>query len=272
MIPKEIVEIWKEHAPWRSFEKIEQDLIISRALIELYNNPIIKSKLAFKGGTALNKLYFNPPARYSEDIDLVQIKSEPIGETLDAIRECLDHWLGKPKWKLTKYSAKFFYTFDSLEKNPIKLKIEINIAEHFQVNQLQFKPFEMKTEWFSGKAEIVTYELNELMGTKLKALYQRNKGRDLFDMWLVLTRKLIDVKEVIKIFDRYCRHNEQIVTRAMFEESIFKKLQNKEFTTDMSSLLAEEVNWNFEKGLQLVQEEIITKIPGNPWKCNAIKV
>ncbi|MCP3658769.1 MAG: nucleotidyl transferase AbiEii/AbiGii toxin family protein, partial [Bacteroidetes bacterium] len=107
MIPENIVRDWKKFAPWKTSEKVEQDLIISRALIDLYNNPIIKSKLAFKGGTALNKLYFNPPARYSEDIDLVQIKSEPIGETLKAIRESLDHWLGKPKWKLTKYSAKF---------------------------------------------------------------------------------------------------------------------------------------------------------------------
>ncbi|GAI78971.1 unnamed protein product [marine sediment metagenome] len=91
-------------------------------------------------------------------------------------------------------------------------------------------------------------------------------------MWLVLTRNLIDIKKVIKIFDRYCRHNDQIVTRAIFEESMFKKLQNKEFTTDMSLLLAEEVDWDFQKGLDLVQKEIITKIPGNPWKCNAEKV
>ena len=53
--------------------------------------------LAFRGGTALNKLFFNPPTRYSEDIDPVQTIAEPIGLTLDTIREVLDTWLGEPK-------------------------------------------------------------------------------------------------------------------------------------------------------------------------------
>jgi predicted nucleotidyltransferase component of viral defense system len=99
MIPENYIEQWRPEAPWQTLAMIEQDLIISRALVELFNQPLVQSSLVFRGGTALNKLYIQPPARYSEDIDLVQIRAEPIGEVLNAIRKGLDHWLGEPKRK-----------------------------------------------------------------------------------------------------------------------------------------------------------------------------
>src|SRR3990167_10689565 len=113
MIPNIYIEQWSSVAPWQSLSMIEQDLIISRALVALFNNSNVREFLVFRGGTALNKLYITPPARYSEDIDLVQIKSEPIGKTLDTIREVLDPWLGDPQRKLTERSAKLVYRYVS---------------------------------------------------------------------------------------------------------------------------------------------------------------
>src|SRR5467141_2772011 len=59
----------------------------------------LASHLAFRGGTALHKLFLNPAKRYSEDIDLVQLKSEPIGPILTALHQTLDVWLGEPRRK-----------------------------------------------------------------------------------------------------------------------------------------------------------------------------
>src|SRR3990167_10993406 len=137
MIPEIFIEQWRSHAAWKTLAMIEQDLIISRALIDLYNNQKIQSSLVFRGGTALNKLFIQPPARYSEDIDLVQIKSEPIGEILNAIRKGLDEWLGEPKRKLTERSAKLIYRYPSVDGASAKLKIEINTTEHFHVHPLK---------------------------------------------------------------------------------------------------------------------------------------
>ncbi len=83
MIPEIFIEQWKQHAPWRTLAQIEQDLIISRALVELYRDLYIRETLVFRGGAALNKLFIKPPARYSEDIDFVQKRAEPIGKTID---------------------------------------------------------------------------------------------------------------------------------------------------------------------------------------------
>lgn len=87
MIPRPYIAKWQEHAPWREFSQVEQDLIISRALVEIFSDEFLRENLAFRGGTALHKLYLNPASRYSEDIDLVQIKAGPIKPIMERIGE-----------------------------------------------------------------------------------------------------------------------------------------------------------------------------------------
>ena len=78
MIPAMNIVAWSKNAPWAEQRQIEQDLIISRALVELFNDPFLAEQLRFRGGTALNKLHFPKPLRYSEDIDLVKTAEGPL--------------------------------------------------------------------------------------------------------------------------------------------------------------------------------------------------
>lgn len=245
---------------------VEQDLVISHALICLYQNSKIKSSLAFRGGTALNKLYIRPPARYSEDIDLVQIESAPIGETVKAIRSVLDVWLGAPKSKLTRRNARLFYYFPSVGNIPQRLKIEINTTEHFHINPLKLVKLQVNSSWVNEEAEILTYELDELMATKLCALYQRNKGRDLFDLWLVSNHELIDIKNIITIFEKFCKKTGSHITRALFEQNLSQKYDRPDFRADIIPLLNPMVKWNFDDGFKMVMEKFVKRIAGEPWK------
>jgi hypothetical protein len=68
MIPKAYIDAWRSIAPWTESSQIEQDLVISRAIVEIFSNDFLKENLAFRGGTAIHKLYLHPQARYSEDI------------------------------------------------------------------------------------------------------------------------------------------------------------------------------------------------------------
>ena len=79
MIPRDYITQWRAQAPWNEDFQVEQDLVISRALVEIFSDPVLAGALAFRGGTALYKLYLTPPARYSEDIDLVQVEPGPAG-------------------------------------------------------------------------------------------------------------------------------------------------------------------------------------------------
>ena len=99
MIPRALITAWRARAPWSTDAQVEQDLVICRALVELFSHELLARELAFRGGTALHKLHFSSSGRYSEDIDLVQLNAGPIGPVMDAVRAALDPWLGKPQWK-----------------------------------------------------------------------------------------------------------------------------------------------------------------------------
>lgn len=256
MIPQNFLEQWP--APWQTLDMIEQDLIISRALVTLYNSEFIQRSLAFRGGTALNKLYLSPAARYSEDIDLVQIHAEPIGETIKVIRSGLDHWLGSPKGKLTQRSAKLLYTFPSIGGFNARLKIEINTTEHFHINPLKNIEHFVENPWFKGKADLLTYELEELMATKLCALYQRLKGRDLFDLWMMSDR--LDVDKTIHIFKKFCTKTGAKITRKLFLNNLQEKFSRNEFRTDILPLLSPSTPWRFEEAYQLVVDTFLKRL------------
>ncbi len=261
MIPNIFIQNWSNHVKWQTPAQIEQDLIISRALVDLYNDPHIKGALVFRGGTALNKLFINPPSRYSEDIDFVQKNAGPIGQTINAIRDVLKPWLGDPKWKITQRSAKLIYKYESINKSASKLKIEINTTEHFQVLPLKRVPFSMDSDWFKGAADIITYEMDELMATKLRALYQRRKGRDLFDIWYVATNELINLNRVFDIFAKYCAYNGMKISREEFIKNLEQKKDNRDFHVDMSLLLPSKLHWNFDEAYQFVVDNVISRLP-----------
>ena len=261
MIPEIFIEQWRNVAKWQTPAQVEQDLIISRVLVELYRDPHIQESLVFRGGTALNKLFLKSPARYSEDIDLVQKNPRPIGQTIDSIRELLKPWLGDPKRKLTQCSIKLIYKYESINKLPAKLKIEINTTEHFLVLPLKKVRFSVDSEWFDDASNITTYQIDELIATKLRALYQRRKGRDLFDLWYVTKQKLIRLDRVFDIFTRYCMNGGINISSEEFIKNLALKKSRPDFQADMNALLPPTLNWNFEEAYQFVVDKIISKLP-----------
>lgn len=241
MIPRDYVTEWRAEVPWIQDIQVEQDLIICRALVELFSNPILAKTLAFRGGTALYKLYIKPPARYSEDIDLVQMTAEPAGPVMEAIRSVLDPWLRTPRWKQTAGRLTFVYRFESEDAPPIamRLKVETNTREHFAVHGFKKIPFSVSSRWFEGKCEISTYELDELLGTKMRALYQRKKSRDLFDLATALEVTDVEPKRIVKTFLAYMKHGGHAINRKLYAQNIEEKHSDPIFTADISSLLAQ---------------------------------
>ena len=166
---------------------IEQDLIVCRALVSIYGDAFLSGYLAFRGDTALGKLCLKPQPRHSEDINLVQVQAETIKETIDYLRDA-QAWLDKPVVKQKKHNNTLVFKVQptDMDAGEIHLKVEINCKEHFCVFPMVRVPFAVDSSWFKGACEVLTYELAELTGTKLRAVYQRRKGRDLFDLWKIL--------------------------------------------------------------------------------------
>jgi predicted nucleotidyltransferase component of viral defense system len=259
LIPRADIVAWRAQAPWISDAQVEQDLLISRALVALFANRVVAENLALRGGTALHKLFLRPASRYSEDIDLVQTKPTAIGPTLDAIREVLDGFLGKPSRKQKQNSVTLTYRVDSEVPPivPLRLKVEISTREHFTVLGFHQHPFAVKSRWFSGTCTITTYQLNELLGTKLRALYQRRKGRDLFDLWLGLTCEKANPHVVVQAFQKHIAAMGLAVSQDEFRKNLALKMKNKSFLGDIESLLRPEIIYDAEQAHQLIQTALV---------------
>lgn len=263
MIPRRYIEEWKEFAPWPENSQVEQDLVIERALVEIFSDQFLNENLAFRGGTALHKLFLKPQARYSEDIDLVQIKTGPIKPILVRLRECLVFLGTKRNITTSIHNNTVEYRFET-EIAPIikmRLKIEINCREHFTVLGLQQVPFKVQNGWFNGECMINTYFIEELLGTKLRALYQRRKGRDLFDLDLALTQLDIDISKLIQCYKEYINFSDgSSPTSKMFVANMLEKMSDDEFRNDIFTILRPEIEYDNDLAYKKISDKIIQNI------------
>ena len=262
MIIESAIKEWYQEYPWKYMHFVEQDLIICRAICALYNDEYLSEHLAFRGGTTLNKIYLHPQPRYSEDIDLVQIDAEPIKETIDRIRNALS-FLGKPIIKQKAHNNTLIFRFESEIPPviPIRLKVEINTREHFNVLGLTKHDFAVQNQWFSGNCKITTYYLEELLGTKLRAMYQRRKGRDLFDLYRVLLAHNLDTEKIIRCYREYMSFVvSQPPTQKEYLLNMEQKIEDDEFLGDISMLLRPDENYNPQEAWELVKKELIEKL------------
>jgi len=272
MIPAQNLIAWGSIVPWADSRQVEQDLIISRALVSIFSNSMLSQELRFRGGTALNKLHFPVPLRYSEDIDLVRTSSGPIGPLLDQLRTALEPWLGQARFDQSPIAPKlYFHAQAQAGGPPIRVKLEINTREIQAYDKPLALPLRVSNPWFSGEALIATFSQEEMLATKLRALLQRDKGRDLFDLAHALNVfSALSTDRVTELCGQYMRLSGQTITRAQAQKRMFEKLANPRFLLDMKPLLsadqAEKLDEKFTKNAFLaVFTLLIDCLPGDPW-------
>lgn len=262
MIQRAFITQWGTVVPWSSPRLVEQDLIICRALVSIYTDEFLASHLAFRGGTALHKLYLSPQPRYSEDIDLVQVQAQPIRETIDHLRDALS-WLGEPVVKQKKHNNTLVFRVQPTDAGAgeIHLKVEINCKEHFSVQPMVHVSFSIRNDWFSGQCQILTYEFDELVGTKVRALYQRLKGRDLFDVYTALCSNRLNPEKVMASYDRYLRFvASHAPTYKEYVLNMEEKMQNPEFLGDTTGLLRPGLDFDPKAAWQKVHDDLIVRL------------
>lgn len=194
---------------------------------------------------------------------MVQISAEPIGSSIDKIRKLLS-FLGEPKIKQKDRNTTMIFNFES-EIQPVqilKLKVEINWREHFSVFNLKQKTFKVNLLWFIGECNITTYESEELLGTKLRALYQRKKGRDLYDLFKALKSiHSLSREKIIQVFLDYMKHEVTgIPSKASYLKDLEDKMKDPEFPGDTTALFSPDETYDPNEGFDLVKKEIIERM------------
>lgn len=202
MIPKDFITEWREHAPWVTDAQVEQDLVVSRALVEIFD--VCRARAA-------------APLPW---------RHRAVQAPRTSRRALLRGHRSRP-----------------------------DVTRRFEV----------RSRWWSGSADITTFSLEELLGTKLRALYQRKKGRDLFDLWYAI-EKGADPAGIVACFTRYMRESAVDVSRAEFEQNLAAKLEDQIFVADMTPLLREGIAWDVAQAGQVVMSQLLARLSGAPWK------
>ena len=262
MIPITDIRAWGNTVSWQYDQQIEQDLVICRSLVEIFQEPFLSEHLAFRGGTALHKLYLTSHARYSEDIDLVQKDPGPIKGVIDSLRSAL-LFLGEPKVRQKANNNTLIFRFDSESDPPIpmRLKIEINCREHFSVHGYKQRDISIDTRWFKGSALVHTYALEEILGTKLRALYQRKKGRDLYDLYKAITVLDTDQEKILSCYKSYMKLDSfKIPTRKQYINNLTEKISDLEFINDTKALLQAGESYDPKVAFELINKELLSKL------------
>jgi predicted nucleotidyltransferase component of viral defense system len=180
-----------------------------------------------------------------------------LGEVLD--------WLPNRTTQVKRHSNKLLFRFES-EIPPIqqiRLKVEINCMEHFNVMGFQKVPFKVENGWFSGSTELVTYHFEELMGTKLRALYQRKKGRDLFDLYECLRQRDVDADKVMECYKQYMEFVvDRVPSYKEYVQNLELKMHDDEFLTDVEPLIRPEIEYDPNEAYQWVYDNFIERMSG----------
>lgn len=158
-------------------------------------------------------------------------------------------------------TLKFRFESEFEPVQPLRLKVEINCREHFTVLGLVENEFKIDSEWFTGECGIVTYEIEELLGTKLRALYQRRKGRDLYDIYKALSSVEIEADKIIECYHAYMNSSvEHPPSRKEFLRNMEAKIEDSEFLGDTTALLRPTEKYDAQEAYNLVRTELIERI------------
>jgi predicted nucleotidyltransferase component of viral defense system len=265
--------------PWAAQYQVEQDLLLCRAMAAMFGDNFLGAQIAMRGGTLLHKVHLAPAARYSEDIDLVAVGARPADHIRRAMRRVLAGVLGTPKtsaWdtltlairNTVKPSRVLRMTYAArsiMEPNRmLEIVVEANVTErtpHRAVVELPFTfPFRGKTV----QARVKGFDIHEMLGTKMRALFQRRRGRDLFDLYWALSKSPAPVKPaaIIDSFRHYMKREGTRAGRDEFIGILDDHLKDRGFCSDMQSLLRAGIDYDPQVAGRYVKTRLLNLLPG----------
>lgn len=239
---------------------VEQDYLLSRAVAAIFEDTFLRAQVAMRGGTVLHKGHLVPASRYSEDIDLVLTGDRPAAHIKKALARVLAPLLGKPSTSVLTHIhlavrnrvakseiIRTTYTYNpySSEAALAQLKIEVNISERQSFYPLV--PIEITIPDDKGairQVSVVSYDLDEMLGTKLRALLQREQGRDLFDLWHAWKVSeqsnegiKVDPARVGAAFRFYMEQEGSAFDSTEVRLELERRMSSKKFLSDMNNSL-----------------------------------
>lgn len=265
---------------WPELYQVEQDLLLSLSMTAIFNDKFLSEQVAMRGGTVLHKVHLAPAVRYSEDIDLVAVGKRPEIHIQRALMRVLRPLLGKEKssvWEslrlAVRNAAKPSRILRCVFKVPsvaapgreLTIEVEVNVSERQPRFDLQHLPFSFGFRGEILSTSIASFNINEMLATKMRATFQRKKGRDLFDLYWAITVKAavpVDTAKVIDAFIHYMGEESTMVPRSEFLEHLENCLEDKRgFCRDMDPLLKQSLDYDPARAAAIVIDRLVNELP-----------
>lgn len=246
---------WATVVPWVSADQVEQDLVLSRLMVEIARDPYLGEELVFRGGTCLHKLYETGSARYSEDLDYVRRSAGGIADVTRAVTAIGERLEMEVRTKVGRHPKIYLRAPFESGVGRMRVKVEVNTFERAPARPLTHVHYAVSSPWFSGAANVQTFDLAELVATKIRALFQRSKGRDLFDLWLAITRLGVTPMDLAASFGPY-RPDGYTARRA--ELNLREKIRDDDFRRDLLPLVGEwPTGYDIDEAAALILDEVL---------------
>ncbi len=264
--------------PWAAQYQVEQDLLLCRAMVALFDDKFLSSQIAMRGGTLLHKVHLAPAARYSEDIDLVVVGTRPADHIRRAIRRVLSDVLGTPKasvWdtlalairNTVKPSRVLRMTYSArsiIEPNrTLEIVVEANVTERKPHRAVVEMPFSFPFRDKPVQTHVKGFDIHEMLGTKMRAMFQRKRGRDLFDLYWALTKSPtpVDPAAIIASFEHYLKQEGTKAGRTEFIGILDDHLKDRGFSSDTEPLLRSGITYDPQLAGRHVKANLLSLLP-----------
>ncbi len=211
-------------------------------LKSMYGLGDLGTKLALKGGTAIQLLFFGL-SRLSVDVDLNYVGS-PDRDTMQKDRKVIRETLKKifREKNYTLADNKNMYALEQFDLNYIgvagnmdRLKIEINYIERLPVLPLKrmvlSQPFDLL-----GDVAFQTYAFEEHMAMKTRALLTRGTPRDLYDIYRMIKTGIVFDMNILKKLTLFYLILTSIDVRTITSAS-FREIDERAVSSNLSPLL-----------------------------------
>ena len=251
------VKVWADEQSLPDLLFAELDYRLVKTLQALYSDDFLSKRLCMKGGTAINKLYLAETSRLSVDLDFNHLGSkEEVLKEKHVVRELIMELLNKQDnsydvhyeraYGLTRIKARYKTVGGPVQN----FKIEISHVERFPI----ISPVKKKIKTPDGLADIVTYTLEELTATKLRALLERFKGRDIYDLFFISQLKP-DPKIIRKMFLYYFYRSRKVFNPKVHYENIIKRYESVNYTDDVTDFIKPTVTFD----LKIAAKKVISQ-------------
>lgn len=204
-------------------ENIERDYVLGWLLKSIVETNGFTGRYAFKGGTALRKLYF-PDYRYSQDLDFTVLSAMSERDLRQVLEAAVQS--GKQSSGIAFRVADFVTTREIPDEEAYRVRIEyegplgrlggtqpritidVTLYEKVVLPLAQKQLHHPYSDKDACQSAVAVYPLEEMLAEKMRALLRRRYARDVYDLWYLFKYHSdeMNLKAARRALDEKCRH------------------------------------------------------------------